>query len=130
MGQQQLLIITLGFLIGTLALIGGTQYLDSIDQQNERDVIVQQIHNLITDAIQYKISPFSLGGGAGSMENFQPQRNKSETDRFSIATSGYLNYVVFLGTSKAVVGVNGTNMVQVLVTYYSDTQKIDIKIQN
>jgi hypothetical protein len=130
MGQQQLLILVIVFMIGTVALIGATEYLDSVDQQNERDEIVTQIHNLIADAIKYKISPGSLGGGGGSWENFQPQRNKSETDRFSITASGYPNYIVFLGTSKLVVGFNGENFVQVLVSYYPQTQKIIVETQN
>ena len=130
MGQQQLLILVLGFMIATVALIGGTEYLDAVDQQNERDVIVTQINNLVGDAIQYKIRPVTLGGGAGSMKDFQPQRNKSETDRFSISASGYSRRIVFYGTSKTVFGINGTDPVQVMVTYDSDTRKDSVETIN
>ena len=125
MGQQQLLILVVAFMIGTVALIGTTQYLNSIDQQNERDIITMQIHDLITDAIQYQISPPTLGGGGGGkLTGFQPQHNKAVTERFTIVANAYAdNEIKFVGDGS-VIGWNGSDNVRVQVTYNSDTRKV------
>ena len=64
------------------------------------------------------------------MENFQPQHNKSETDRFTITVSGYPTSVVFLGASKSVLGMNNSDMVQVVVTFDSNTQNAVVETIN
>jgi hypothetical protein len=131
MGQQQLLILVIAFMIGTVALIGATQYLDSVDQQNERDIIVVAIHNLITDAIQYQISPPTLGGGGGGkLTGFQPQRNKAITDRYTIIANAYKDNEIFFQGDGSVIGWNETDFVRVQVTYNSDTRKVVIKTIN
>jgi hypothetical protein len=129
MGQQQLLLIVIGVIIASQVLLGSMKYIDSIDQGNERDVLVAQIHSLISDAAQFQLKPATMGGGGGSMTAFQPVRNKTLTDRFRIYTTASDREVVFSGYG-GITGKDEETPVHVIVTYNSDTQKAVIETIN
>lgn len=126
MGQQQLLILLIAVLIGSEAIWGSARYIDSMNQQNERDQIVIQIHSVITDAIQYQLKPNSMGGGGGSLEGYQPSRNLTQKDRCTIECQAFPDYILIIG--KGIVpGTNEDDPVQVQVTYRSADKSLEIE---
>ena len=66
MGQQQLLIIVLVVFISGLALWTGVRLVRSMNQDNERDLVMHQISILVGDAKKYAGKPKRIGGGEGS----------------------------------------------------------------
>jgi hypothetical protein len=129
MGQQQLLLIIIAALVAWGILWGSMKYIDSIDQGNERDVLITQIHSLISDAIQFEMKPMTMGGGSGSMVGFQPPRNKAVTDRFRIYTGTSDHEGVFSGFGS-IIGKDEVSPVHVIVTYSSGNQKVEIVTVN
>lgn len=121
MGQQQLLLIVLGVIIVGLALYGGTRMASAANQENERDVLIQQMNTLVAEARKYAARPGHLGGGGNDLSGFSPPAMMTTTDRFTINVSSGANWVLFQAFGS-VEGVDGSSPVQVVAQYdfYTD----------
>ena len=116
MGQQQLLLIVLGAIIVGLAVYGGTRMMAASNQDNEREVIIQQLNTLVTEARKYAAKPSQLGGGEGSLVGFTAPANMTSIDGRSINITSGATWVLFQGFGS-VTGINGENPVQVVGQY-------------
>jgi hypothetical protein len=116
MGQQQLLLLVLGALIVGLGVYGGTRMMATANQENERDVILQQLNVLVTEARKYAARPATMGGGEGNLIGFTPPQKMTTTDRLTINVTSGANWVLFQAFG-AVEGIDGTNPVQVVAQY-------------
>jgi len=116
MGQQQLLLIVLGAIIVGVAVYGGTRMMSTANQENERDLIIQQVNILVSEARSYAAKPNHLGGGEGSLAGFSPSKKLTTTDRLSINVTSGGNWVLFQGFG-AVDGIDGENPVQLVAQY-------------
>ena len=116
MGQQQLLLIVLGVLIVGLAIYGGTRFFAAFNQENERDLIIQQMSVLAGEARKFAARPRYMGGGEGSFEGFSPPARMAETDRVTINVTSGADWVLFQGYGS-VVGIDGSSPVLVVGQY-------------
>jgi len=116
MGQQQLLLIVLGAIIVGVAVYGGTRMMAEANRENERDLIIQQVNQLVSEARQYAAKPNHLGGGDGSLVGFTPPQKMTTTDRLSINVTSGATWVLFQGFG-AVEGTDGENPVQIVAQY-------------
>lgn len=90
MGQQQLLLITLGFMIVVMAIYGVAQMIDQKMTDNARDRCRVEALQLCNDADQYKLKPKSMGGSGGSYTGMSyPKFYVDEPDiLYSMTTTG------------------------------------------
>lgn len=97
MGQQQLLIIVLGVLIVGMAIYGTFAMMDSYNQNQQRDLIIQRMNVLVGEAKRYATKPASLGGGDGSFDGFVPPAKLAITPEIRIYTTAGDSWVLFQG---------------------------------
>lgn len=72
MGTQQLLLIVLGVIVVGIAITVGILMFNRQAMLLHRQEIVAQMNNYVTDALAYKRTPRSLGGGSGTFWGFNP----------------------------------------------------------
>jgi hypothetical protein len=97
MGQQQLLIIVLGVLIVGMAIYGAFAMMDSYNQNQQRDLIIQRMNVLVGEAKRYATKPASLGGGDGSFDGFAPPAKLAITPEMRIYATAGDTWVLFQG---------------------------------
>mgnify|MGYP001563856216 CR=1 FL=1 len=119
MGQQQLLLIVLGALIVGLSVYGALGVLDSFNQDNDRDLLMNQMHSIVAEARKHAAKPTYLGGGDGTLTNFSAPQSMTTTDRFRIYT-GVTAVSLTLTGFGTVVGQDGQNPVNVILTFTLD----------
>ena len=128
MGQQQLLLITLGLMIIIMAIYGVAQMIDQQVTDNARDRCRFEALQLCNDADQYKLKPTSMGGGGGSYTGFQlPKFYIDESDiGYWVVGSGQ-NVQIFASSwgPGAAIGDDGKTAVAVLLTKNGDSLRID-----
>ena len=129
MGQQQLLLIVLGVIIVGIAIYGGIRLMDAYNQGNDRDMLIHQMHAIVSDAKQYAFKPNYLGGGDGSLAGYQPPRSMSTTDRFRIYVGSTSGSVTLTGYGT-VIGEDRQSPVEVLLTYTSSDGQVTSVVIN
>ena len=129
MGQQQLLLIILGALIVGLAIYTGLQFFKVYQQNNERDVVIQQINTLVLDARKYAAKPTFLGGGNGKFTGYQPPNDLANTDRVRIYTGATDGAVIFTGFGTFN-GEDGQSPVHVILQYTLADGKSEVEVIN
>jgi len=116
MGQQQLLIIVLGVFIAGLAIWTGVRLVRSMNQSNERDLVMHQISVLVGDAKKYAGQPKSIGGGEGSFVGFTPINSLTNTGRIRIYITAGSTWILFQGYGSTE-GWDGTTPVSVIAQF-------------
>ena len=106
MGQQQILLLTLSFILVAGAVTLGIKYFDADDNAANKDAIVLDLNALGQDAFQYSIKLSSMAGGGGSFVGYtiSPQSswggvNPNAVYSISSVTS---TQIVLMGRSKVV----------------------------
>jgi len=128
-GQQQLLLIILGALIVGLAIYTGLQFFKVYQQNNERDVVLQQINVLVLDARKFAAKPTFLGGGNGNFAGYQPPNDLANTNRVRIYTGATAGAVIFTGFGS-VNGEDGQSPVHVILQYTLADGKSEVEVIN
>jgi hypothetical protein len=116
MGQQQLLIIVLGFFIAGLAILTGVRLVRSMNQSNERDLVMHQFSVLVGEAKKHAAAPKSIGGGEGSFVGFTPVTSLTNTGRIRIYITTGASWILFQGYGS-VEGLDGAAPVSVIAQY-------------
>ena len=120
MGQQQLLIIVLIVFIVGLGLWTAVRLVGSMNQDNERDLVMHQISILVGDAKKYAGQPKSIGGGEGSFIGFTPINKLTNTGRIRIYLTAGTDWILFQGYGGTE-GWDGTTPVAVVAQYDQST---------
>lgn len=129
MGQQQLLLLVLGALIVGLAIYTGVQFFNVYQQNNERDVVMQQMNILVLDARKFAAKPTFLGGGNGKFAGYQPPNELANTNRVRIYTGATEGAVIFTGFGS-VNGEDGQSPVHVILQYTLADGKSEVEVIN
>jgi hypothetical protein len=116
MGQQQLLIIVLVVFITGLATWTGVRLVASMNQANERDLVLHQINVLVGEAKKFAGAPKSMGGGEGSFIGFTPINKLTNTQRVRLYMTMGTDWILFEGFGS-VEGWDGTTPVAVVAQY-------------
>ncbi len=116
MGQQQLLIIVLVVIIVGIAVGVGLRFLDSVNQSNDRDLILAQMRIVLADAKRFAATPKFMGGGEGSFTGFDPLASLVTTTQVTLTTTSGSDWLLLQGYGT-VTGWDGTNPVQVVAQY-------------
>lgn len=129
MGQQQLLLIVLSTIIVGLAVYGGIQLLDSYNESNDRDLVLQQMQIVIGEAIKYSSRSRNLGGGEGGFEGFAPLQRLTNTERARLYVTAEKDWMVLQGFGS-VTGWDGENPVQVVVQFTKSQNAMSVTLVN
>lgn len=116
MGQQQLFIITLVIFIVGASVYAGSRMVESYNQSNDREVVIQQMKIIFSEAKKYVTQPRSVGGGEGSFEDFVAPKSLSNTQQVTIHTTTGRNWILFQGFGT-VIGDDRKAPVQVIGQY-------------
>jgi hypothetical protein len=96
MGQQQLLLITLGVIIVGIAITVGISLASSYTVQSNKDALILDLNNLAANAYQYRIRPSMMDGGAGSYAMYivpMKLRSNPNGSYSATTTSSQVNFV-------------------------------------
>lgn len=116
MGQQQLLIVVLVIFIVGLMTVTGIRLVASMNQSNERDMVLHQINVLVGEAKKYAGQPKSTGGGGGSFTGFTPINKLTTTSRIRVYLTTGDNWILFQGFGSTE-GWDGATPVAVVAQY-------------
>jgi hypothetical protein len=116
MGQQQLLLIVLGALVVGIAVYGGLRVMDGFNQDNDRDLLMNQMQSIVAEARTYAAKPSYLGGGEGTLTNFSPPQSMTTTDRYRIYAGTAASSLTLTGFGS-VAGHDGQNPVNVVLSF-------------
>ena len=122
MGSQQLLIITLTVFIAGLAIWTGVRLVRSMNQANEREVVLHQINIVVGEAKKYAAQPKSIGGGEGSYIGFSPINKLTVTSRVRIYITAGSDWILMQGYGS-VEGWDGVTPVAVVAQYEMSTNE-------
>ena len=120
MGQQQLLIIVLIVFVVGLTVWTGVRLVGSINQSNERDLVLHPINVLVGEAKKYAGHPKTTGGGGGSFTGFTPINRLTNTSRIRVYMTTGDNWILFQGYGSTE-GWDGTTPVAVVAQYEMTT---------
>ena len=100
MGQQQLLLIILGVVIVGIAIAVGLSMFSSQSVGANRDAIVGDLIDLAAGAYQFRIRPWTMGGGGGTYVGYAiPGTVQSNENGSYVITSATSTQISFTGTS-------------------------------
>lgn len=116
MGQQQLLFIVLIIFIVGLTVMTGVRLVASMNQSNDRDMVVQQMGVLVGEAKKYANAPKSIGGGEGSFVGFSPINKLTNNSNVRIYITTGTDWILFQGYGTTE-GYDGVNPVAVVAQF-------------
>ncbi len=122
MGQQQLLIIVLGVLIVGMAIYGALNLMDTYNQSQQRDLIIQRMNVLVGEAKKYAAKTAALGGGNGSFTGFAPPAKLTSTSEMRIFSTAGDTWILFQGFGTKI-GEDGKTPVEVVAQYDETTDR-------
>ncbi|HRI47998.1 MAG: hypothetical protein KF721_06605 [Ignavibacteriaceae bacterium] len=93
MGNQQLILVILSFLVAAIAIVLGVRYFSTWVVDSERSQIINEAHAVADLADAYYLKPPQLGGGGGSYLNFNPPTIKKPSNSGSTLISVAANRV-------------------------------------
>jgi hypothetical protein len=140
MGQQQLLLIILGFIVVALGVfVGIVLFKDNAIGAN-RDAVTSDLMALAGQAQQYVRRPTTLGGGQGSfsaltadaagLKKITSMANGTNANgRYIILTAGSGTRVVLQGKGMEI-GNDGSNPVNVVMNVWADSALVDMSRMN
>ncbi len=126
MGQQQLLLISLGVIIIGIAVAVGISLFVDAAQASNRDAVTMDLYRLVTLAQKHYRTPASIGGGGNQFDNFTFSPNLANNANGTyehIKQSHAGNHIHFEGTGIET-GRDGINPIRVEVRVEIDTVKL------
>jgi len=101
MGQSQFLLLMLGVVVVSVAILVGIKLFGADSTESNKDGVTSTLVSLAADAQSYKIRPRTLGGGRPSYIGYNiPQRLQSDDNGgYTIDGSPTDSRIVFKGTS-------------------------------
>ncbi len=102
MGQQQLLLITLGaIIVGIMIFVGMTMF-DAHAAQANKDAVTSSLQNIASDAFQFKLRPKQFGGGNPSYLGYAVPSKMQKDDNGSYGLTGSVSstQIAIQGTSS------------------------------
>lgn len=140
MGQQQLLLIIVGFIVVALGVVVGiTLFKDNAVGAN-RDAVTSDLVALAAHAQQFVRRPATLGGGQGSFSGLTADaaglarvtsmaNGTNANGTYSILTAGSSSQVVLQGKGMEI-GNDGSNPVKVVMNVWADSSSVDLSRMN
>jgi hypothetical protein len=114
MGQQQLLIIVLVFILVGAAIITGINIYTATADQANKEAVITDLMNLTSIARSYYYRPAALGGGGNSFANFKIPGALAETENGTIIqhtkTGHNPDHLHFEATGKGT-GIDGSPII-------------------
>jgi hypothetical protein len=101
-GQQQLVLITLGaIIVGIMIFVGMTMF-DAHAAQANKDSVTSSLQNIAADAYQFKMRPKEFGGGNPSYLGYSVPSKMKKDDNGSYELTGTVSstQISILGTSS------------------------------
>ena len=100
MGQQQLLLITLGVIIIAIAIAVGLLMFGTASVGSNKDALINDVAGLAANACQYRLRITAMGGGGGSFAGYTiPARIVSNDNGTLAVVSATRSTIVFCATS-------------------------------
>ena len=122
MGQQQLLLITLGVIIVGIAITTGIAYFKQKSVDSNRDGVIIDLNTLANDAGAYYKKPKSMGGGGSSYIGF------SISPLLDTTGNGHYYILSSSGSKISIRGV-GVESVGSAVSCNSNANKVQYTIE-
>jgi hypothetical protein len=139
MGQQQLLLITLGAIIVGLTVAGAILLFDSQAVASNRDAVANDLAHFGSVAQAYYRKPRTLGGGGHSFSGLTMNRltsasvmPKSMNGVYSLnpdPVGGSPLFVTLTGTGTEI-GNDGATKVKVVMRVYADSVRVNESLGN
>ncbi len=126
MGQQQLLLISLGVIIIGIAVAVGISLFVDAAQASNRDAVTMDLYHLATIAQKHYRTPTLLGGGGNQFDNFTfpPILAQNANGTYEHIKQDHSdNHIHFEGTGIEP-GWDGTNVIRVEVRVEIDTVRL------
>ncbi len=79
MGTQQILLIVLSVIIVGVATAGGIELFNQHAKQAHKQEMIAEINMLMIQAMAYRRTPLSMGGGEGSFVGYSPTGAESSS---------------------------------------------------
>ncbi len=101
-GQQQLLLLTLGaIIVGIMIFVGMTMF-DAHAAQSNKDAVTSSLQNIAADAYQFKMRPKQFGGGNPSYLGYTLPSKMQKDDNGNYQLSGTVSdtRIAIQGTSS------------------------------
>lgn len=136
MGQQQLLLLTLGVILVSIATsVGMTMFVDNAGNMN-RDAVSNDLMYYATRAMQHYRKPVQSGGGGNSFAGLTTKHlaNKVDANGFIqnangtyqiVGTPGGNNPLQIKGIGKEI-GYDGKNKLSLVIKVWTDSVHIDM----
>ncbi len=131
MGNQQLLLLVLSFLLVALSIFVGYNLAIEYQQESNRDELLKVINQLYYEASVFRKKVGELGGGNGSYANWKIEnkfKNIKNVENIDIDYTFYKDKIVFKALGD-VTGWDGKNKTKVWVRF-SDQNGKTIRILN
>lgn len=127
MGQQQLLLIVLGVILVGIAIIVGINLFQSNAVDQNRSMVIADLHHLGYLAQSYYKRPTGFGGGNNSFVGFTlpPEVVTTKNGTYSVSTAGTATSVVIQGVGTEI-GDDGVNPVKYQFTALSTTAQFTL----
>jgi hypothetical protein len=127
MGQQQLLLIVLGVIVVGIAIVVGINLFQSNAVDQNRAMVIADLHHMGYLAQSYYKRPTGFGGGNNSFVGFTIPAEvvSNQNGTYSIATAGTATSVVIQGVGKEI-GDDGSTPVKYQFTALSTTAQFTL----
>jgi hypothetical protein len=99
MGQQQILLIVVGFLIVAIAIASGFSMFTANSITVNRDAMVNDINMIASNAQQHYLRPVAMGGGGGTFNGYELPQRLSINGNGRYQTNGSSNTLIVMGES-------------------------------
>jgi putative copper export protein len=127
MGQQQLLMLVLGFMVVSMSVYTGTRMTEMYYQNSSRDQLMMNMQGLMGLAESYAKKPVSMGGGGGKYTGLKIISGLLNTAVGKITYTVTAKQIVFTGNG-VIKGTNGKSNIKVIGTYTKG--KLSVSIRN
>ncbi len=136
MGNQQLLLLTLGVIIVSIATsVGMTMFVDNASNMN-RDAVVNDLMYFGTRAMQHYRKPLEFGGGANSFTGLTAKHLARKVDAngwiqndngmYQILGTPGRNYPIQIKGIGKEVGYDGKNKLSIVMNVWPDSLHLDL----
>lgn len=129
MGQQQILLISVGIILVMVAVVAGLNIANSQAIQANRDAISMHLNAIASIARSHYNRPKSMGGGGETFANFKiPEAmQKTENGTYEHTHTGHgTDHIHFTGWGTEI-GDNEKDVVKVEIRITIDETKLSIK---
>ncbi|MBU0558392.1 MAG: hypothetical protein KJ799_14410 [Bacteroidetes bacterium] len=108
MGQQQILLIMLGFIVVGIAVVVGIDLVNANAVERNREAVINDLNMLAGYAQTYYNKPSQLSGGGNSFQGYTiPTNLQSNANGIYSVTSTSTNQLVINGIGTEFIGSSG-----------------------